>query len=251
MRKFLFIVVGIIVFFVVGFLLKTHVLADNNITGTVFVDSNQNTVQDSGELGYSNATVELIQGRNTIVETLTTDANGNYSIDTSGIDPNSTYFIALILPDGYVETDNLRVNITNIVNSVQNFGIVPTPNSPLLAQDMQLQDVVCPIANGINCVAVGSENGGNANSIWTTSDNSMWTNVSNSFPHTVLTNIVCPNTNGIFCITVGNMNGNGAILNSIDGNNWISATFPNNNNSGDIYDGVACPNANGVFCIAV
>ena len=44
-------------------------------------DCNGNGIQDAGEAGVAGVTVKLLDGSGTVVETQTTDANGNYLFD--------------------------------------------------------------------------------------------------------------------------------------------------------------------------
>ena len=63
----------------------------------VWEDSNANGVQDAGEAGLANVTVELLRGA-TVIATTTTDASGHYSF--SDLVPG-TYSIAFGPPSGY------------------------------------------------------------------------------------------------------------------------------------------------------
>ena len=68
---------------------------------TVFLDINQDGIQDSGEEGVVGVTVNLyICGENTPIATTTTDANGNYEF--ADLEPNTEYFVEFIAPDGFV-----------------------------------------------------------------------------------------------------------------------------------------------------
>jgi protocatechuate 3,4-dioxygenase beta subunit len=44
----------------------------------VWLDTNKNGVQDTGEAGVSGVTVKLLDSNGNVVATATTDANGNY-----------------------------------------------------------------------------------------------------------------------------------------------------------------------------
>src|SRR5258706_953573 len=96
-----------------------------NLTGVVYVDANQNGVQDSGESGYNGATVTLNTG-----QTATTDISGNYSI--LGLD-SSTYVETLTLPSGYTATTANPATVALSADTTENFGITPvstpTPTS--------------------------------------------------------------------------------------------------------------------------
>jgi protocatechuate 3,4-dioxygenase beta subunit len=92
------------------------------LTGTVYVDANQNGVQDTGEVGYSGATVTLNTG-----QTMTTDSNGNYTFQN--VEAGS-YVETLTVPSGYIATTTNPVNVLLAANTTENFGIaLPTPTS--------------------------------------------------------------------------------------------------------------------------
>jgi cyclophilin family peptidyl-prolyl cis-trans isomerase len=59
-----------------------------SVTGLVFKDANGNGLQDSGESGIGDVTVQLFQGT-TRVGSVTTAADGSYTFDT--IDPSTAY----------------------------------------------------------------------------------------------------------------------------------------------------------------
>ncbi len=64
----------------------------------VWLDANQNGIQDAGEAGIANVTVVLFNSSNTQVATTTTDANGNYSF--TNLAPG-TYSAQFTAPSGY------------------------------------------------------------------------------------------------------------------------------------------------------
>ena len=67
---------------------------------TVWVDLNQNGIQDNGEPGVGNITVDLYNYNNkTKVATTTTNANGNYIFDS--VYPGTYYVIFSNIPEGY------------------------------------------------------------------------------------------------------------------------------------------------------
>lgn len=51
----------------------------SSISGTVFLDQNNNGVQNGADTGITGVTIELLNGSNVVVATTTTDANGDYS----------------------------------------------------------------------------------------------------------------------------------------------------------------------------
>ncbi|MBT9499105.1 MAG: carboxypeptidase regulatory-like domain-containing protein, partial [Zoogloea sp.] len=70
-----------------------------SIGDKVWVDSNNNGIQDTGEAGYSGATVKLLNAAGTVVATTTTDVNGNYKF--SNVVPGD-YSVQVLAPSGYV-----------------------------------------------------------------------------------------------------------------------------------------------------
>ncbi len=86
-----------------------------NLTGTVYIDANNNGVQDTGESGYLGATVSLNTG-----QTATTDSSGNYSFSNL---PTGTYTETLTVPTGYVASTTNPVTIALNEDTTQNFGI--------------------------------------------------------------------------------------------------------------------------------
>ncbi len=94
-----------------------------SLTGAVYVDANQNGVQDEGEAGYGGASVTLDNN-----QTTTTDNNGNYSISNL---QTGVYIETLTLPDGYLATTSNPVTLSLSADTTQNFGIAPVPtNTP-------------------------------------------------------------------------------------------------------------------------
>ncbi|GAB3691860.1 hypothetical protein GCM10027592_10210 [Spirosoma flavus] len=79
-----------------GFFQSTATLGD-----FVFVDTNQNGVQDSGEPGIQGVVVTLISN-GTAVASITTDANGLYSF--TGLTPGIPYSVSFTAPAGYTAT---------------------------------------------------------------------------------------------------------------------------------------------------
>ena len=64
----------------------------------VWLDSNGNGLQDSGEAGFANVTVKLLNASGAVVATTTTDAAGNYLFQ--GLLPGQ-YKVQVVSPDGY------------------------------------------------------------------------------------------------------------------------------------------------------
>lgn len=63
----------------------------------VFLDSNANGIQDTGELGLGGVTVQLLNSSHVVVDTKQTDANGLYSFSAAP----GTYSVRVIAPNAY------------------------------------------------------------------------------------------------------------------------------------------------------
>lgn len=62
-------------------------VVQSSISGTVFVDQNNNGTQNGADTGIAGLTLQLLDSGHTVVATTTTDANGNYSF--SGLNPGT------------------------------------------------------------------------------------------------------------------------------------------------------------------
>ncbi len=71
----------------------------NTLSGTVYEDDNNNGVLDAGESGIAEVTLELYQG-GMLVDTTTTDANGNYTFTNVA---EGSYEIREIQPPTYLD----------------------------------------------------------------------------------------------------------------------------------------------------
>ncbi len=70
-----------------------------SIGDKVWYDTNQNGIQDSGELGIEGVTVKLYDCDNNFILSVDTDANGEYLF--SDLTPGD-YYVQFLLPSGYV-----------------------------------------------------------------------------------------------------------------------------------------------------
>jgi SdrD B-like domain/RTX calcium-binding nonapeptide repeat (4 copies) len=64
----------------------------------VFLDSDADGIQDTGEAGAANVTVQLLNSSNAIVATTTTNSSGNYRFTVA---PAGTYRVKFVAPNGY------------------------------------------------------------------------------------------------------------------------------------------------------
>ncbi|WBS05556.1 carboxypeptidase regulatory-like domain-containing protein [Pseudoduganella sp. SL102] len=71
------------------------------IGDTVWEDNNGNGLQDAGEAGIANATVALRDADGNVIQTTTTDADGQYKFEIGA----GSYIVAVTAPKGYVATD--------------------------------------------------------------------------------------------------------------------------------------------------
>jgi uncharacterized repeat protein (TIGR01451 family) len=95
-------------------------LVPSSIAGTVFLDRNNNALQDGAETGLANVSVELLDSGGAVVTTTTTDANGAYSF--AGLLPG-TYSVRE--PNQPAGSSNGRT----IAGAVANGGSPGTPSS--------------------------------------------------------------------------------------------------------------------------
>ncbi|MBB3219507.1 SdrD B-like domain-containing protein [Pseudoduganella umbonata] len=71
------------------------------IGDTVWEDNNGNGIQDAGEAGIANVSVDLRDAAGNVITTTQTDANGQYSFSIG----TGTYTVAITAPKGYIATD--------------------------------------------------------------------------------------------------------------------------------------------------
>ena len=88
------------------------VVAAATIGDRVWLDSNANGLQDSGEAGKAGVTVELRNNAGTVLKTTTTDAYGNYKFSVEA----GTYAVAIKTPSGYTVTTQ-KVGANNAIDS--------------------------------------------------------------------------------------------------------------------------------------
>ncbi|HHH55237.1 MAG TPA: hypothetical protein ENK91_16360, partial [Bacteroidetes bacterium] len=125
------------------FILCFSIIANAQVTGTVFKDFNGDGVKQAGEPGkdrievyaYSNV---ALPGKDALVAQTTTDANGNYTINS----PVYPVRLEFIIPDGFCnmasDQDYPSANLTPGINTSEvqiaengethNFGIVYPPD---------------------------------------------------------------------------------------------------------------------------
>ena len=73
----------------------------------VWKDTDGDGVQDSGEPGISNVTVQLLNSSNTVIATDTTDNNGIYSFTNVAVGTYTVRVVSSSLPAGYTQTYDL------------------------------------------------------------------------------------------------------------------------------------------------
>jgi hypothetical protein len=114
-------------FYLLGCFLLVQLMATaQNITGTVFNDSNNNGVKDTGEPGFPNAIVNAYLTGTTLVSTTTTSNLGTYTL--TGLTAGTKYRLEFIpyagFTDGALGSANLSsVQFINAGSSNVNFGI--------------------------------------------------------------------------------------------------------------------------------
>lgn len=78
---------------------------DNGLGDFVWLDDNYNGIQDAGEPGIANVTVQLLGAGDVVKATTTTDANGFYFFEYPGFQAGtSPYKLRFITPAGYSPT---------------------------------------------------------------------------------------------------------------------------------------------------
>ena len=120
-----------------------------SIGNYVWIDSDQDGLQDANESGLANVTVRLLNGNGGVISTTTTDGNGLYSFNnlTAG-----TYQVQFVTPTNYVlTTANAGLNLNDSIDSDAIVGTGLTQQVTLTAgQNNDTLDagmVFCPPAN--------------------------------------------------------------------------------------------------------
>ena len=111
-------------------------ISDNSIAGTVYRDDNRSGALNSGEKGYPEQTVQLLDKDGAVVATTKTDANGAYSFDNL---PDGTYSVRVVKdgaltdleqtgdPDSTLDnaSEPITLNEANPTKKNVDFGYVP------------------------------------------------------------------------------------------------------------------------------
>ena len=111
-------------------------ISDNSISGTVYRDDNRSGALNSGESGYPEQTVQLLDKDGTVIATTKTDANGMYSFDKL---PDGTYSVKVVKdgaladneqtgdPDSTLDnaSEPITLNEANPTKKNVDFGYVP------------------------------------------------------------------------------------------------------------------------------
>jgi len=106
----------------------------SSISGKVFLDANNNGVQNGADTNIAGVTIELLDATNTLIATTTTDASGNYSF--TGLTPNTYSVREPVQPSG---TSN---GITT-AGAVPNGGTVGLPTIVTITPS-QISTIVLP-----------------------------------------------------------------------------------------------------------
>ncbi|MDP2433898.1 MAG: SdrD B-like domain-containing protein [Pseudomonadota bacterium] len=89
------------------------------IGDTVWEDKNYNGIQDAGEAGIGNVTVKLLSSTGAVLQTKTTDANGNYFFDVDA----GSYKVQVATPSGYFTTKQDQGGNDGIDSDINTSGI--------------------------------------------------------------------------------------------------------------------------------
>ncbi len=117
---------------------KVVTIPTYTLSGTVYVDANNNGIQDTDEADYANAIIELYEGPEATdipYHTAETNTAGAYTFNTLN---QGVYTVSLLIPDGYSVTTAIRQVVSLTADTIVNFGIAstqtptitPTPVSP-------------------------------------------------------------------------------------------------------------------------
>ncbi len=166
--------------------------ANPNLTGTVYVDTNINGVQDGGETGHQGVTVTLSGASSA---TTTTDASGNYAFNNLNA---GTYTVTITSPSNYQLTTNNPASVSINSNTTVNFGIAlislsPTPTpAPINISGISitLSDTTANISWTTNIIA-DSEISYGASTLY---DNQVATDVNGVTSHTIVISNLIPCT---------------------------------------------------------
>ena len=120
-----------------------------SIGNYVWIDADQDGIQDSNEAGLANVTVNLLNGAGTVIGTTTTDNDGLYAFNDLSA---GTYQVQFVTPTNYVlTTANAGLNLNDGVDSDAVAGTGLTQQVTLTAgQNNDTLDaglVYCPPAN--------------------------------------------------------------------------------------------------------
>ena len=91
----------------------------------VWIDANNNGIQDAGESPVANVTVQLKADDGTIIDTTVTDANGMYGFDELEPGDYQVCFDLRTLPDGMIVTDNNNGDDDSIDSDADAVGCTP------------------------------------------------------------------------------------------------------------------------------
>ena len=111
-------------------------ISDNSIAGTVYRDDNRSGALNTGEKGYPEQTVQLLDKDGAVVATTKTDANGAYSFDNL---PDGTYSVRVVKDGALTDTEQtgdpdstldnasepITLNEANPTKKNVDFGYVP------------------------------------------------------------------------------------------------------------------------------
>ena len=120
-----------------------------SIGNYVWIDADQDGIQDSNEAGLANVTVRLLNGAGTVIGTTTTDNDGLYAFNDLSA---GTYQVQFVTPTNYVlTTANAGLNLNDGIDSDAVAGTGLTQQVTLTAgQNNDTLDaglVYCPPAN--------------------------------------------------------------------------------------------------------
>lgn len=108
-----------------------------SLGGTVYADNNGNGVSDGGDTPLLGVTATLLNGTNTPITSMVTNASGQYSF--TGLTPGVPYSVSFTTPPSYSATTPTTVGPVTLASGENNTGLsagfqpVSGPGTPMLA----------------------------------------------------------------------------------------------------------------------
>ncbi|WP_350287972.1 SdrD B-like domain-containing protein, partial [uncultured Croceitalea sp.] len=128
---------------------------------TVFLDEDQDGIQDPGEEGVDGVIVNLLDCEGNQLDTTTTDENGNYSF--TALDPNVDYIVEFELPDGFAFSpvdaggDDANDSDAGMDGRTPCTDLDPGENDPTLDAGIFMSCDIDPMVSNVDPICLGTE----------------------------------------------------------------------------------------------